>query len=166
MTWACANVDMLPRLGASFPPSKASTCCARRNSNLLVNKVDLTVGIPRQIHKGAPAPRLHGSRRSSHCERQEASRLPNPAKKLVPQVVPGRRSKKSRRASAAEAAAGGEALVGQSRRRRIDLGSKVRPDRNSSRSFAPGVTAPPFQESQGPEAWLSPGSTDPGLAAA
>lgn len=48
--------------------------------------------------------------------------------------VPGRRGKKSRRASAAEAAAGGEALVGPSRRPRIDLGSKVRPDRNSSRS--------------------------------
>lgn len=51
--------------------------------------------------------------------------------------------KKSRRASAAEAAAGGEALVGPSRRPRIDLGSKVRPDRNSSRSYAPRVTAPP-----------------------
>ncbi|XP_060019002.1 proline-rich protein 2-like [Lagenorhynchus albirostris] len=57
--------------------------------------------------------------------------------------VPGRRGKKSRRASAAEAAAGGEALVGPSRRPRIDLGSKVRPDRNSSRSYAPRVTAPP-----------------------
>ncbi|XP_024599241.1 CKLF-like MARVEL transmembrane domain-containing protein 8 [Neophocaena asiaeorientalis asiaeorientalis] len=41
---------------------------------------------PKYLPALISAPRLHGFRRSSHCERQEASRFPNPAKKLVPQI--------------------------------------------------------------------------------
>lgn len=41
---------------------------------------------PKYLPALISAPRLHGFRRSSHCERQEASRFPNPAKKLVPKI--------------------------------------------------------------------------------
>lgn len=55
-----------------------------------------------------PGPKAPWIPRSSLCEL-----LPGPAMKLVPQIVPGRRGRKSRQASAAAAPGGGEAQAGR-----------------------------------------------------